>query len=154
MNTKKLPLILSLLIGFSFMATQITFAVDTNSELPPGIKKHDEIPGKGSHKGWEQGKHKGWDKDKAKDDDRDGPEGKKWAKACGAKSKEGSKDFKNCMDEMKAKHRQEKENWKEQMKSKHNKAMDDEGDSDSSEHGKGANHGGGDHGGGHKGKSK
>ena len=36
-------------------------------DLPPGISKKGEIPGKGLHKGWKQGKHKGWNKKQSND---------------------------------------------------------------------------------------
>lgn len=47
-------LVLSILPGFSFAQDQV----------PPGISKQEEMPGKGLRKGWQEGKHKGWDKEK------------------------------------------------------------------------------------------
>jgi hypothetical protein len=44
-------------IAMAFIATQVVFA---QREVPPGIQKQGDVPGQGSHKGWEQGQHKGW----------------------------------------------------------------------------------------------
>ena len=45
----------------------LRMALAEKKELPPGISKQGRIPGKGSHKGWEQGKHKGWEKNKSEE---------------------------------------------------------------------------------------
>lgn len=55
-------------IGLAFtlvlFGMQAVGAQNEETPLPPGVKKQGEVPGKGSHKGWEQGQHKGWDKNK------------------------------------------------------------------------------------------
>ena len=72
MKKSTLNLVMVLAISFCLIVSQTVFA--KNKALPPGIEKKDSIPGKGSHKGWEQGKHKGWDK---KREDNDKSKGKK-----------------------------------------------------------------------------
>ena len=49
-----------LVVSFGLVASQTVLAAE--KDLPPGVAKKDNIPGKGKHKGLEQGKHEGWDK--------------------------------------------------------------------------------------------
>lgn len=41
----------------------ISQALLAQEEVPPGISRQDEIPGRGLHKIWEKDKHKGWSKE-------------------------------------------------------------------------------------------
>jgi len=63
---ESLSLVIALVFSLSLMGTPVVSAED--KALPPGIKKQESIPGKGSHKGWEKGKHKGWTKKEAAED--------------------------------------------------------------------------------------
>jgi len=55
----------TVVIGLSVTLSQALLAQE---EVPPGISRQDEIPGRGLRKDWKKGKHKGWSKE--------GPEGR------------------------------------------------------------------------------
>jgi len=62
-----LLILMTSVISIGLLLGNGKFALAEDKELPRGISKKEQIPGKGSHKGWEQGEHKGWDKDKNSD---------------------------------------------------------------------------------------
>ncbi len=62
MKRKTGLMFLSMCMTFTFL-TGVTIAFAQDATVPPGVEKKGEVPGKGSHKGWEKGKHKGWAKE-------------------------------------------------------------------------------------------